>query len=292
VEFNEDVRLSPVILTRLVDAYRKLRNTFRYMLGNLNGFDPVKDAVPASEMSGIDQWILLRAEEHVAKCRAWYDEFAFHKVYHSTYAFCTVDLSSIYFDVLKDRLYTSAPKSQARRSAQTALYRLLDALVKLLAPLLCFTAEEVWQHMGATASVHTAYFPEASELAAGVGDEARKRTPAWDRLMEVRDSVLKTLEAARNEKVIGAPLEAKVRLMASGDLLVLLREYAGELPSLFITSQVEVVEGEGDLAVQVLRADGTKCDRCWKYTSDVGSDAVFPTVCGCCASAVHEIVNG
>jgi isoleucyl-tRNA synthetase len=193
VEFNEDVRLSPVILTRLVDAYRKLRNTFRYLLGNLHGFDPATDAVPAGEMHGIDQWILLRAEDLVTRSRAWYDEFAFHKVYHSTYAFCTVDLSSIYFDVLKDRLYTSAPKSHARRSAQTALYRLLDALVRLLAPLMSYTAEEVWTHMGRPDSVHMAYFPEPSDLSAGIGQEARNRVPSWDRLIEVRDSVLKSL---------------------------------------------------------------------------------------------------
>ncbi|MDE3166594.1 MAG: class I tRNA ligase family protein, partial [Acidobacteriota bacterium] len=291
VEFNEDVRVSPTILTRLVDAYRKLRNTFRYMLGNLNGFDPEKDAVPAEEMAGIDQWILLRAEDLVARCRGWYDEFAFHKVYHSAYAFCTVDLSAVYFDILKDRLYTSAAKSQARRSAQTALYRLLDALVRLLAPLVSFTADEVWQYMGREGSVHTAYFPEAGDLAAGIGGEARRRAAAWERVMEVRDSVLKSLEAARNEKRIGAPLEARVVLSASGDLLALLQQQAAELPSIFIVSQVEVVEGEGELAVKVERAAGTKCERCWKYTLDTGADARFPTICAPCAAAVNEMVH-
>ena len=149
------------ILTRLVEAYRKLRNTFRYMLGNLADFDPATDAVPAGEMPEIDQWILLRAEDLVARCRAWYDDFEFHKVYHAIYDFATVDLSAVYFDVLKDRLYTSAPKSQARRSAQTALYRLLDALVRLLAPLLSFTAEEVWGHMGRTGERPHGVFPGA-----------------------------------------------------------------------------------------------------------------------------------
>ncbi len=149
VDFNEDVRMSETILTRLVDAYRKLRNTFRYMLGNLSDFDPETDAVPAAEMPEIDQWILLRAEDLVARCRVWYENFEFHKVYHTVYDFATVDLSAIYFDVLKDRLYTSATKSQARRSAQTALYRLLDALVRLLAPIMSFTAEEVWSYMSA-----------------------------------------------------------------------------------------------------------------------------------------------
>jgi isoleucyl-tRNA synthetase len=292
VEFNEDVRLSPVILTRLVDAYRKLRNTFRYMLGNLNGFDPATDAVPAGELHGIDQWILLRAEDLVARSRAWYDEFAFHKVYHSTYAFCTVDLSSIYFDVLKDRLYTSAPKSHARRSAQTALYRLLDALVRLLAPLMSYTAEEVWTHMGRPDSVHMAFFPEPVDLSAGIGEEARNRSASWDRLMVVRDSVLKSLDTARNEKRIGAPLEARVRLAASGELLALLQEFAGELPALLIASEVEVEPGLGELAVTVERAAGQKCERCWKYTLDTGADARFPTICKACAEAVSEILNG
>src|SRR5579872_5455021 len=155
VDFSEDVRFSETIQTRLTDAYRKLRNTFRYMLGNLSDFDPQKDTVPGAELNELDQWILVRADDLVARCRAWYDAFEFHKVYHTVYAFATVDLSSVYFDVLKDRLYTSATKGKARRGAQTALYRLLDALVRLLAPIMSFTAEEVWGHMGRASSVHT-----------------------------------------------------------------------------------------------------------------------------------------
>jgi isoleucyl-tRNA synthetase len=290
VEFNEDVRMSPTILTRLVDAYRKLRNTFRYMLGNLNGFDPVVDAVPGDELMEIDQWILLRAEDLVAKSRVWYEGFEFHKIYHSAYAFCTVDLSSIYFDVLKDRLYTSATKSKARRSAQTALYRLLDALVRLLAPLMSFTAEEAWVHMGRPDSVHMALFPELHDLTGGIGAEARERAANWDRLIEVRDGVLKSLESARNEKLIGAPLEARVRLSANGDLYPLLQQYAAELPGLFIVSQVDL-DGTGEFGVKVERAAGTKCERCWKYTHDVGSDPHFPTICASCASAVHEMLD-
>jgi isoleucyl-tRNA synthetase len=292
VEFNEDVRISPVILTRLVDAYRKLRNTFRYLLGNLHGFDPAQDTVPGGEMSETDQWILLRADDLVTRCRAWYDNFEFHKVYHAIYAFCTVDLSAVYFDVQKDGLYCSAPKWAVRRSTQTALYRLLGALVRLLAPLVSFTAEEVWTQMGCPDSVHMAHFPAPGDLAAGIGGGMKKRAANWDRLMEVRDSVLKSLEAARNEKLIGAPLEARVKLAADGDWYALLEEYAAQLPSLFIVSQVDVERAPGELAVQVARAAGQKCERCWKYTTDVGSDERFPTVCGRCAKAVHEILNG
>ena len=293
VDFSEDVRLSETIQTRLTDAYRKLRNTFRYLLGNLTGFDPSSDLVPAGELPELDQWILLRAEDLVAKCRAWYRTIEFHKVYHTAYAFATVDLSAVYFDVVKDRLYTSATNSKARRSAQTTLYRLLDALVRLLAPIMSFTAEEVWGHMGREGSVHAAFFPEAEELTQGIAAPARKRLANWDRLMEVRGDVLKSLETARNEKLIGAPLEARVRLSANGDLYPLLEQHARELPGLFIVSQVDLEQTEGGaLTVKVERADGEKCERCWKYTTDVGSDSRFPTICGSCAGAVDETLNG
>jgi isoleucyl-tRNA synthetase len=293
VEFSEDVRLSETILTRLVDAYRKLRNTLRFLLGNLAEFDAERDAVPAAELPELDQWILLRAEDLVARCRGWYDNYEFHKVYHSVYAFATVDLSAVYFDILKDRLYTSAKKSKARRSAQTALHRLLDALVRLVAPVMSFTAEEVWTHMGRRGSVHTAYFPDPSGLSDGIAEAARKRAANWDRLMEVRGDVLKSLEEARNEKLIGAPLEARVCLSANGDLYPLLDEYAGVLPALFIVSQVDVDHSTGgSLGVTVERAAGAKCERCWKYTTDIGIDAAFPTICGACAAAVKETLEG
>jgi isoleucyl-tRNA synthetase len=293
VDFHEDVRVSETILSRLVEAYRKLRNTFRYMLGNLADFDPARDSVPAGELREIDQWILLRAEDLVARCRAWYANYEFHKVYHSVYAFATVDLSAIYFDVLKDRLYTSAAKSKARRSAQTALYRLLLALARLVAPIMSFTAEEVWSHMGRPASVHTALFPEPEDLGTGLDDGVRKRAANWDRLMEVRDSVLKILETARNEKLIGASLEARVSLAAGDDLFPLLQEYGRELPDLFIVSQVELARSaDGSLGVRVERAAGAKCERCWKYTTDIGSNAGYPTICAPCAAAVEETLHG
>jgi isoleucyl-tRNA synthetase len=291
VEFNEDVRISETILTRLTDAYRKLRNTFRYALGNLHGFDPVGDAVPAAEMEGIDQWILLRAEDLVSKCLGWYAEFAFHKVYHAVYDFATVDLSSVYFDILKDRLYTFAPRSRARRSAQTALWRLVHALVRLLAPIMSFTAEEVWTHLGQPSSVHTALFPAPAGLTEGIPEERRKRAAGWDRLMEVRAEVLKNLEVARAEKVIGASLEAHVRLSAGGDLHPLLAEYGQELPALFIVSQVSLEPAADGLAVRVERASGAKCERCWKYTTDIGANPAFPSICAACARAVEEILH-
>ncbi len=292
VEFNEDVRVSETILTRLTEAYRKLRNTFRYLLGNLWDFEAERDAVPADKLPEIDQWILLRAEDLVARCRAWYEEFAFHKVYRALYDFATVDLSAIYFDVLKDRLYTAAPRSHSRRSAQTVLYRLLDALVRLCAPILAFTTEEVWRHMCRSGSVHTTLFPEPAELTAGITNEQRKLAENWDRLMEVRQDVLKSLEVARQEKFIGAPLEARIRLSANGDLYPLLEKYAADLPALFIVSEVELAPGAGDaMQVKVERAAGSKCERCWKYKTDIGSNAAFPTICASCSEAVEEILH-
>jgi isoleucyl-tRNA synthetase len=293
VEFNEDVRMSETILARLTEAYRKLRNTFRYPLGNLSDFDPKRDAISADKLPEIDQWILLRAEDLVMRCRVWYEEFAFHKVYRALYDFATVDLSAVYFDVLKDRLYTAAPKSHSRRSAQTVLHRLLYALVRLCAPILAFTTEEVWRHMGLEGSVHTALFPEPAELTTGITGEQRKRAENWDRLMEVRQDVLKSLEIARQEKFIGAPLEARVRLSANGDLYPLLEAYAADLPALFIVSEVELSPGASEvIEVKVERAAGAKCERCWKYKTDIGSNPAFPTICATCSEAVEEILHG
>ncbi|MGH9666383.1 MAG: class I tRNA ligase family protein, partial [Bryobacteraceae bacterium] len=291
VEFYEDVKLSDTIITRLTEAYRKLRNTFRYALGNLHDFDPAADAVPAGELLELDRWILVRMEELVGQCRRWYDELGFHKVYHAIYDFATTDLSAVYFDIIKDRLYTSAKRAHARRSAQTALYRLNYALVRLLAPILVFTTEEVWTRMrrpeGAPESVHIALCPEPEEVTGGLSAEHRARLVNWDRLMPVRSAVLKSLEAARQQKSIGAPLEAKVLLSANADMLPLLNEYAPELPALFIVSQVTLAAQDADeVSVRVERADGTKCERCWKYTTDVGSHPEFPGACAACARAV------
>jgi isoleucyl-tRNA synthetase len=290
VDFVEDVRISPTILTRLSEAYRKIRNTFRYALGNIHDFNPASDAVPGDKLLELDQWILVRAEELVSRCRIWYEEFAFHKVYRAVYDFATIELSAIYFDVLKDRLYTAAAQSHARRSAQTALYRLAHALVRLFAPILSFTTEEIWGHLGEKGSIHTAYFPEPAELTDGIHADQRARVSNWNRLIEVRETVLKSLEAARQAKSIGAPLEARVKLTANGDLYPLLAEYSGALPGLFIVSQVELSNGS-ELGVSIARAQGTKCQRCWKYTDDVGSDADFPTACAACAAAVRETLG-
>jgi isoleucyl-tRNA synthetase len=295
VEFSEDVRISETILTRLTEAYRKLRNTFRYALGNLADFDPSKDMLAVNEQLEFDQWILSRADRLIERCREHYAAFAFHRVYQALYNFATTDLSSIYFDVIKDRLYTSAPRSRARRSAQTSLYRLTHALTRLMAPLLTFTTDEAWKHLaklpGDPASVHLTTFPEAN-LTAGLPAAQLERMANWEKLLPVREQVLKALEVARQEKFIGAPLEARVRLQAGKELYPLLDEYQQDLPALFITSQVSLEDHvEAELSVHVERAAGTKCERCWKYSTAIGFDPQYPTVCDSCAAALKEILG-
>ena len=293
VDFVEDVRLSDTILKRLSEAYVNLRNkVFRNALGNLHDFNPDTDAVPAEKLPEIDQWILLKTEELVAKCRAWYDEYAFHKVYRAVYDFATTDLSAVWVDIAKDRLYTAGPKSHSRRAAQTVLYRIVYALVRLLAPLLSFTTEEVWGYLckpaGSPDSVHLALLPDPTELTQGITNLERERMVHWDQLMLVRESVLKALEVAREEKRIGKSLEAKVVLTAGFDIHPLLSQYAADLPALFIVSQVQLEQGmDNGVSVEIQRADGAKCERCWKYTLDVGSNPEFPTVCAACSDAIQ-----
>jgi isoleucyl-tRNA synthetase len=295
VDFVEDVRLSDTILERLSEAYKIFRNkVFKNALGNLDGFHPEQHSLPFSQLAEIDQWILLKAEELTAKCRAWYDEYAFHKVYRAMYDFATTDLSAVWVDIVKDRLYTAAPRSVARRSAQTAMYRIVYALVRLLAPLLSFTCEEVWGYLckpaGAPDSVHLDLFPEPEELTRGITAAQRERLANWNKLMQVRDQVLKPLEVARQvEKRIGKSLEARVVLTAGPDLYPLLREYAADLPATFIVSQVELLErSQEGLAIEIQRALGAKCERCWKYTLDVGANPEFPTICAACSEALQS----
>jgi isoleucyl-tRNA synthetase len=296
VDFTEDVRISDVILKRLSEAYRKLRNTFRFMLGNLADFDPARDAVAGDRLTGIDVWILMRAEDFVRRCLGSYNEYAFHKVYRAAYDFAITDLSAVYFDVSKDRLYTNAPSSHSRRSGQTALYRLNLALVRLLAPILSFTCEEVWRHAkfttGVPESVHIDYFPNPEMLSEGITSEQLEIAAYWDQLVPVREQVLKALDNAREDKLIGSSLEAAVYLQAGEDLYPLLERLGSELPAWFIVSQVELEKDHaGELAVRVERARGDKCERCWKYTLDVGSNEEFPTVCAACATVLPEFLG-
>jgi isoleucyl-tRNA synthetase len=301
VDFREDVVGSEALMLRVGENYKKIRNTFRYILSNLYDFDPVKDAVPFEKMEELDQYMLRQTCSFAADVRNGYDEFAFHKIYHRVNHFCIVDLSAFYFDVLKDRLYISGPKSQARRSAQTAIWRIGEALVRLLAPIMTFTCEEVWQYLPKFAdrldSVHLALFSSASEI---VGDSTGLAKPFdlpeqndWNSLRAVRDEVLKALEDARNNKLIGGALEAQVHLTAPDPLYALLKRYEPLLRYLFIVSAVSLTEGPangtGSVRVEVKKADGQKCERCWNYSIHVGEDKNYPTVCERCSAVLKEI---
>ena len=299
-DYTADVRMSDNVMTQLSDAYRKLRNTFRFALGNLADFDPARDAVLDAEMEELDRWMLSRTAELVSQCRKWYEGFEFHRVFHALHDFAVVDLSAFYFDVLKDRLYTFAPRNRARRSAQTAVYRIAKALLSLLTPITVFTAEEIWRYFphvtGDPESAHIAMFPTPESLGSPL-DSAKAAN--WEKLLLVRTEVLRALEAARNAKTISGALEAKVILSAAKDFAPLLEQYRSWLPGFFIVSQVELAaaapadapksESLPGLGVVVQRAEGAKCERCWNYSTHVGENSDYPTVCERCVKALTEI---
>ena len=289
-DYHDDVRCSEEILERTVDAYRKIRNTARYALGNLNGFDCGSDLVAEDELLEIDRWVLAELNSVVAQVREAYETYEFHAATRAIYEFCTVTLSARYFDIIKDRLYTSAPRSLRRRSAQTALYRIADNLARMLSPILVFTTDEIWENLPAdntrAASVHIAVLPQESDR----GDESLRGN--WERLFEIRDDVLQALEEARIAKQIGSSLEARLEIAAAVDSYDLLVRYRDELRYIFIVSQVEVVrsdEGASGVVVRVLPAAGEKCERCWNYSTRVGESTRYAEVCERCVSALEGI---
>src|SRR5882762_5694301 len=303
VEYQADVKMSERVMTQLSEAYRKIRNTFRFALGNLTDFDPSRDALSNDQLEEFDRWMLDRTTGLVAKCREWFAVYEFHRVYHAIHDYCVVDLSAFYFDVLKDRLYTKAPKSKSRRSAQTAVWKIASALVRLIAPILVFTSEEIWKYLPKSAgepdSVHLSLFPESQALASGLDKDASEK---WAQLAQVRSAVLVALEQARAAKTIGGGLEAKVYLHAgpkAAGLQKLLEEKKSMLPALFIVSQVEVApsaihvsipaESLPELSLKIERAEGAKCVRCWNYSKHVGENLRYPTVCERCTDALAEI---
>jgi len=301
VDFREDVVGSEQLMQRVAESYRKIRNSlFRYVLSNLYDFDPQKNAVTFGQLDILDQYMLRQTVAMAADVTRWYDEFAFHKIYHRINDFCVVELSAFYFDVLKDRLYTSAPNSLKRRAAQTAIWRIGEALVRLLAPITSFTCDEVWQYLpklpDRPASVHLANFPSASDILGGSAPpEDAKQAEDWKTLLAVRTEVLKALEEARQSKLIGgANLEAQVAVTAAEPVFSVLSRYNDRLRYLFIVSAVTLKEGNsgngtGGVTVQVSKAEGKKCDRCWNYSIHVGEDAAYPTVCERCSAVLKEI---
>jgi isoleucyl-tRNA synthetase len=298
-DYREDIRISPEILTHLIEAYRKIRNTCRFLLSNLYDFDPTKDRVPYDQLPELDRWALMRLGELIPKVRQAYEDFGFHTIFHALNNFCSVDLSAVYLDILKDRLYTFRADSLPRRGSQTVLFEIAVALTKLMAPVLSFTAEEIWRNLPEVVrkepvSVHLASFPEGNPQWA---DE--KLAKRWERLLSVRTVVQGGLEMRRREKMIGAPLEAQVQLVATGETYDILK--SSDLSALFIVSQVglELVPtiptegmwlsepGAGFAVKNIVKAAGLKCERCWNYRPAVGTYPDHPTLCDRCVEAVQ-----
>jgi isoleucyl-tRNA synthetase len=300
-DYRDDIRISPQILQQLTEAYRRIRNTCRFLLGNLSDFDSRRDQVPYGELEEMDRWILHRLQKLTGRIRRAFERYDFHVVHHSLSQFCTNDLSAFYLDILKDRLYTSGAAAPERRSGQTALLHILKALIRLMAPILSFTAEEVWSYLPQQErereSIHLTQFPP--ENPAWLDEALEER---WDRLLILRGEVTKALERARQAQVIGHPLDARVRLLPPEKWRSLLTSYEALLPALFIVSQATVAdqaeEEEGfasevipGLRLWVAKAEGEKCERCWNYREEVGEFSDHPTLCRRCLQAIGGAGN-
>jgi isoleucyl-tRNA synthetase len=314
IDFREDMAASENLIQRCAEIYKKLRNTFRFLLGNLHGFDPRQHRIPEAELLPLDRYMLARTRELTENILGWYERFEFHRVYHAVNEFAIVDLSSFYLDVLKDRMYTFAPTSHERRSAQTVLWQITEALVRLVAPILSFTADEVWEHLpavvGREASVHLAQFPAPAEIFSEYPAPLLKE---WKHIFEVRDSAMVKLEEARQEKRIGKGLEAELEIAAAGELLALLKRHAAGLKEILNVSAVKIAKGtESDedpkvllddvqilsgisvgslsnYSINVSPATGTKCARCWNFMPEVSAYGIWQNVCTRCQVALTEM---
>ena len=291
-DYKNDIRISDEIVNRLVETYRRIRNTSRFMLGNLHDFDPDADKVPFEDMLELDRHALHVTQKLIERVRKAYEEFEPYVIYQQVHNFCVVDMSAFYLDILKDRLYVYKRDSLERRSAQSAIFRIITDLTRLVAPILAFTAEEIWDHVpafsGKEESVHLTGMPVADP---SLMDEAL--AAKWGRVLLLRQEVSKEMEQARRDKVIGHPLDARVNLFAGGETLDFLESIGPVLGDVFICSGVKVAEGDGkygesesfsQLRIEVSKAPGGKCPRCWHYREDIGQNPAFAEVCGRCAS--------
>ncbi len=285
-DYHVDIRISKDILKQLSEAYRKIRNTARYILGNINDFNPDTDSVAIDELMPIDKWAINKLNELMLKVKAGYDSYEFHQVYHAIHNFCVVDMSNFYLDVLKDRLYTEKPDSKERRAAQTTIYIILDAMTRMIAPILAYTSDEIWKYMPhrADSDAECVFFnqmPEKIDINLDADFIAN-----WDRIHDLRDTVKKHLEVAVKDKMIKSSLEAAVTLKASAEEYDFIKSVESELAAAFIVSAVNVVCGDGELSVEVSKASGDKCERCWCFSESVGSCEEHPTLCSRCAEVI------
>jgi isoleucyl-tRNA synthetase len=298
-DYTQDIRISKEILARAVEAYRKIRNTARYLLANLYDFDPAVDRVPHGQLEEVDRYILAKYAEIGGRILKAYEGYDYNTIFQSLNTFTTVDLSAFYADVSKDRLYTFAARSRERRSAQTAMYIIADGLTRLMAPILSFTADELWRFLPGRReeSVHLALFPTHEDLLLMVDEEVTAR---WDSLVTVREQVLAEIEPLRKNKQIGSSLQARVIVSAAPKELALLERYSRQLPMLFIVSDVDVrpappdveAHAEAKLRITIERAVGVKCERCWRYVPSVSNDPAWAGLCERCQGALAEPVNG
>jgi isoleucyl-tRNA synthetase len=289
VDFREDMAASENLMARCAELYRKLRNTFRFLLGNLSGFNPATDRVAEADLLPLDRYMLARTRDLTEKILAWYEKFEFHRVYQAVNEFAIVDLSAFYLDVLKDRMYTFAPASAARRSAQTVLWQITEALVRLLAPILSFTMDEVWEYLptveGRPKSVHLALFPKPEEI---YSESPVKLLDEWKQIFDLRDSAMIVLEEARKDKRIGKGLEADLEIRVSGQKLDLANKFASSLKEVLNVSRVTIIDDPSDRII-ALPASGTKCARCWNFMPDTADYGIWQNVCGRCRSALEEM---
>ena len=299
-DYKADIRISNDILKQMSEVYRKIRNTFRYILGNISDFNPDTDKVNYADLLEIDRWALLRLEQVRERVTKAYEDYEFHLLYHTIHNFCAVDLSAIYLDILKDRVYTALPASVERRAAQSVMYEILTTLVPIIAPVLTFTSEEVWHYMPKNQdmpeSVQMAEWPTAHSEYLDAGLEAK-----WDKILAMRGEITKALENARRNKIIGHSLDASVDVYASGEEYAQLSAIKNELATILIVSEVNVIENidmappdayhaqEAALAVAVTAAQGEKCERCWIYSDTVGQDGEHTTLCQRCATVVKKL---
>lgn len=297
-DYHSDIRISDDILAQLSEAYKKIRNTARFILGNLSnadGFDIDKDGVSDDELFELDKWALAKLDELIDKVNAAYTAFDYHIVFHAIHNFCVIDMSNFYLDIIKDRLYCDEVDSVSRRAAQTAMYKILSAVTRLIAPIMSFTADEIWGYIPHSSSdnaksVFLNDMPEKSGIKIDDGFSAK-----WDLIAELREDVKKALEIKRADKVIGKSLEADVILYADGEIKEAISKFVDELPEIFIVSKVELKDGEGEfkgeldsVTVDVIKATGEKCERCWKFSGSVGTHNDHPTLCDRCHSVITK----
>jgi isoleucyl-tRNA synthetase len=285
VNYQDDMRCNDELIGKSQDAYRKIRNTLRYLLGNIYDFDPAKNSVAEDKMFETDKWAIQQLQNLVADVRLAYEEFSFHVAFSLIYNFCSVDMSSIYMDLLKDRLYCDPADSLSRRSCQTALYKILDSLTLLLAPILVHTAEETWsaiQHKSQNVeSVHLAILPKPEPLV---------EDPKWQKLMALRDVVLKVLESLRRDKIIGSNQESSVTIRCSGEDAAVLEQFTlKNFAALCIVSEIKLEKADGPLQVLAQKSPHKKCQRCWNYWPSVGQDSQYPDVCQRCADTLKQL---